>query len=63
MWFLGLCQSGGSEAIEKKALLFHASVWGNPGMLTSILLEMNKIEGDGKKNNNKNKKYCLCIIL
>ena len=46
MWFLGLCQSGGSEAIEKKALLFHASAWGIPGTLTIILLVMDKIEGD-----------------
>ncbi|EPY83724.1 frizzled-3 precursor [Camelus ferus] len=36
----------GSEAIEKKALLFHASAWGIPGTLTIILLAMNKIEGD-----------------
>ena len=48
-WFLAAVPKWGSEAIEKKALLFHASVWGNPGTLTSILLEMNKIEGDGKK--------------
>ena len=41
-----LCQSWGSEAIEKKALLFHASAWGIPGTQTIILLAMNKIEGD-----------------
>ncbi|KAI4559236.1 hypothetical protein MJG53_017762 [Ovis ammon polii x Ovis aries] len=37
----------GSEAIEKKALLFPAEAWGNPGTLTVILSAMNKIEGDG----------------
>ncbi|KAG5194815.1 hypothetical protein JEQ12_012104 [Ovis aries] len=37
----------GSEAIEKKALLFPAEAWGNPGTLTIILSAMNKIEGDG----------------
>nr|XP_015200215.1 PREDICTED: frizzled-3 isoform X4 [Lepisosteus oculatus] len=45
-WFLAAVPKWGSEAIEKKALLFHASAWGIPGTLTVILLAMNKIEGD-----------------
>jgi len=48
-WFLAAVPKWGSEAIEKKALLFHASAWGIPGTLTIILLVMNKIEGDNKK--------------
>ncbi|XP_018589715.1 frizzled-3-like isoform X1 [Scleropages formosus] len=45
-WFLAAVPKWGSEAIEKKALLFHASAWGVPGALTVTLLAMNKIEGD-----------------
>ena len=45
-WFLAAVPKWGSEAIEKKALLFRASAWGIPGTLTIILLAMNKIEGD-----------------
>ncbi|KTF79921.1 hypothetical protein cypCar_00049087 [Cyprinus carpio] len=45
-WFLAAVPKWGSEAIEKKALLFHASAWGIPGMLTITLLALNKIEGD-----------------
>ncbi|XP_026867747.1 frizzled-3b isoform X1 [Electrophorus electricus] len=45
-WFLAAVPKWGSEAIEKKALLFHASAWGVPGVLTVALLAMNKIEGD-----------------
>lgn len=45
-WFLAAVPKWGSEAIEKKALLFHACAWGIPGTLTVILLAMNKIEGD-----------------
>ncbi|RLV94649.1 hypothetical protein DV515_00013043 [Chloebia gouldiae] len=45
-WFLAAVPKWGSEAIEKKALLFHASAWGIPGTLTVVLLAMNKIEGD-----------------
>ncbi|XP_072545456.1 frizzled-3b isoform X2 [Salminus brasiliensis] len=45
-WFLAAVPKWGSEAIEKKALLFHASAWGIPGLLTVVLLAMNKIEGD-----------------
>ena len=45
-WFLAAVPKWGSEAIEKKALLFHASAWGIPGTLTIILLAMNKFEGD-----------------
>ncbi|XP_066525121.1 frizzled-3b isoform X2 [Hoplias malabaricus] len=45
-WFLAAVPKWGSEAIEKKALLFHASAWGIPGLLTVALLAMNKIEGD-----------------
>uniref|UniRef100_A0A667XVS5 Frizzled-3 n=2 Tax=Myripristis murdjan TaxID=586833 RepID=A0A667XVS5_9TELE len=45
-WFLAAVPKWGSEAIEKKALLFHACAWGIPGALTVTLLAMNKIEGD-----------------
>ncbi|XP_069371302.1 frizzled-3a isoform X1 [Paralichthys olivaceus] len=45
-WFLAAVPKWGSEAIEKKALLFHAGAWGIPGVLTVTLLAMNKIEGD-----------------
>ncbi|XP_051792546.1 frizzled-3a isoform X2 [Acanthochromis polyacanthus] len=45
-WFLAAVPKWGSEAIEKKALLFHACAWGVPGVLTVTLLAMNKIEGD-----------------
>ncbi|KAJ7988953.1 hypothetical protein DPEC_G00314530 [Dallia pectoralis] len=46
-WFLAAVPKWGSEAIEKKALLFHACAWGLPGCLTVALLALNKIEGDG----------------
>lgn len=46
-WFLAAVPKWGSEAIEKKALLFPAEAWGNPGTLTVILSAMNKMEGDG----------------
>ncbi|KAM6965765.1 LOW QUALITY PROTEIN: frizzled-3a [Aplochiton taeniatus] len=45
-WFLAAVPKWGSEAIEKKALLFHAVAWGLPGALTVTLLAMNRIEGD-----------------
>ncbi|KAJ3606780.1 hypothetical protein NHX12_026299 [Muraenolepis orangiensis] len=45
-WFLAAVPKWGSEAIEKKALLFHACAWGLPGALTVTLMAMNKIEGD-----------------
>ncbi|XP_061523435.1 frizzled-3-like isoform X1 [Phycodurus eques] len=46
-WFLAAVPKWGTEAIEKKALLFHAVAWGLPGTLTITLLALNKIEGDG----------------
>uniref|UniRef100_A0A3Q3J243 Frizzled-3 n=1 Tax=Monopterus albus TaxID=43700 RepID=A0A3Q3J243_MONAL len=46
-WFLAAVPKWGSEAIEKKALLFHGVAWGLPGALTVTLLALNKIEGDG----------------
>ncbi|XP_033931561.1 frizzled-3-like [Pseudochaenichthys georgianus] len=46
-WFLAAVPKWGSEAIEKKALIFHAVAWGLPGALTVTLLALNKIEGDG----------------
>ncbi|XP_076873590.1 frizzled-3a [Brachyhypopomus gauderio] len=46
-WFLAAVPKWGSEAIEKKALLFHAAAWGVPGALTVALLALNKVEGDG----------------
>ncbi|XP_016381901.1 frizzled-3-like isoform X2 [Sinocyclocheilus rhinocerous] len=45
-WFLAAVPKWGSEAIEKKALLFHVVAWGIPGALTITLMAMNKIEGD-----------------
>ncbi|KAJ8410285.1 hypothetical protein AAFF_G00202660 [Aldrovandia affinis] len=45
-WFLAAGPKWGSEAIEKKALLFHTSAWGIPGALTVALLALNKVEGD-----------------
>ncbi|XP_036832006.1 frizzled-3 isoform X2 [Oncorhynchus mykiss] len=45
-WFLAAVPKWGSEAIEKKALIFHACAWGLPGCLTVTLTAMNKIEGD-----------------
>ncbi|XP_036398163.1 frizzled-3-like [Megalops cyprinoides] len=45
-WFLAAVPKWGSEAIEKKAPLFHASAWGVPGTLTVALLATNKVEGD-----------------
>ncbi|XP_028809457.1 frizzled-3a isoform X2 [Denticeps clupeoides] len=46
-WFLAAVPKWGSEAIEKKALLFHVAAWGVPGTLTITLMAMNKVEGDG----------------
>ena len=45
-WFLAAVPKWGSEAIEKKALLFHAAAWGVPGALTVALMALNKVEGD-----------------
>ncbi|XP_062857309.1 frizzled-3a isoform X1 [Trichomycterus rosablanca] len=46
-WFLAAVPKWGSEAIEKKALIFHAVAWGVPGMLTIALMALNRVEGDG----------------
>ncbi|XP_058234865.1 frizzled-3a isoform X2 [Hemibagrus wyckioides] len=46
-WFLAAVPKWGSEAIEKKALLFHAVAWGLPGVLTVTLMALNRVEGDG----------------
>ncbi|KAM9435237.1 frizzled-3a isoform 2-T2 [Clarias gariepinus] len=46
-WFLAAVPKWGSEAIEKKALLFHAVAWGLPGTLTVTLMALNRVEGDG----------------
>ncbi|XP_027009397.1 frizzled-3a isoform X1 [Tachysurus fulvidraco] len=45
-WFLAAVPKWGSEAIEKKALLFHAVAWGLPGILTVTLMALNRVEGD-----------------
>lgn len=42
-WFLAAVPKWGSEAIEKKALIFHAAAWGLPGILTVTLLALNKV--------------------
>ncbi|XP_036416582.1 frizzled-6 [Colossoma macropomum] len=46
-WFLAAGPKWSCEAIEKKAVWFHASAWGIPGSLTVMLLALNKVEGDG----------------
>ncbi|XP_039593548.1 frizzled-6-like [Polypterus senegalus] len=45
-WFLAAGPKWSCEAIEKKALWFHSVAWGIPGVLTVMLLAMNKVEGD-----------------
>ncbi|XP_069477568.1 frizzled-6 isoform X2 [Ambystoma mexicanum] len=45
-WFLAAGQKWSCEAIEKKSMWFHAVAWGIPGLLTVMLLAMNKVEGD-----------------
>lgn len=45
-WFLAAGRKWSCEAIEQKAVWFHAVAWGAPGFLTILLLAMNKVEGD-----------------
>ncbi|XP_075070017.1 frizzled-6 [Mixophyes fleayi] len=45
-WYLAAGQKWSCEAIEQKSMWFHAVAWGIPGILTIILLAMNKVEGD-----------------
>lgn len=45
-WFLAAGRKWSCEAIEQKAVWFHAVAWGVPGFLTVMLLAMNKVEGD-----------------
>lgn len=45
-WFLAAGRKWSCEAIEQKAVWFHAVAWGVPGFLTIMLLAMNKVEGD-----------------
>ncbi|XP_034619321.1 frizzled-6 isoform X2 [Trachemys scripta elegans] len=45
-WFLAAGRKWSCEAIEQKAMWFHAVAWGIPGFLTIMLLAMNKVEGD-----------------
>uniref|UniRef100_A0A8C5KG12 Frizzled-6 n=1 Tax=Jaculus jaculus TaxID=51337 RepID=A0A8C5KG12_JACJA len=45
-WFLAAGRKWSCEAIEQKAVWFHAFAWGVPGFLTVMLLAMNKVEGD-----------------
>ncbi|XP_019383593.1 PREDICTED: frizzled-6 [Gavialis gangeticus] len=45
-WFLAAGRKWSCEAIEQKAVWFHAVAWGIPGFLTVMLLAMNKVEGD-----------------
>ncbi|XP_051577266.1 frizzled-6 [Myxocyprinus asiaticus] len=45
-WFLAAGLKWSCEAIEKKAVWFHAVAWGLPGALTIVLLVLNKVEGD-----------------
>lgn len=46
-WFLAAGPKWSCEAIEKKAVWFHTVSWGLPGVLTVVLLVLNKVEGDG----------------
>ncbi|XP_056128137.1 frizzled-6 isoform X1 [Rhinichthys klamathensis goyatoka] len=46
-WFLAAGPKWSCEAIEKKAVWFHAVAWGLPGALTVSLLALGKVEGDG----------------
>ncbi|OCT77071.1 frizzled-6 isoform X1 [Xenopus laevis] len=45
-WFLAAGRKWSCEAIEQKSLWFHGVAWAIPGILTIILLAMNKVEGD-----------------
>ncbi|MEE6463367.1 hypothetical protein FKM82_005883 [Ascaphus truei] len=45
-WYLAAGQKWSCEAIEQKSMWFHTVAWGIPGILTVILLAMNKVEGD-----------------
>uniref|UniRef100_H3CS14 Frizzled-6 n=1 Tax=Tetraodon nigroviridis TaxID=99883 RepID=H3CS14_TETNG len=45
-WFLAAGPKWSCEAIEKKAVWFHSAAWGIPGLLTVMLLALNKVEGD-----------------
>lgn len=45
-WYLAAGQKWSCEAIEQKSTWFHTVAWGFPGILTVILLAMNKVEGD-----------------
>uniref|UniRef100_A0A3Q3XJ98 Frizzled-6 n=1 Tax=Mola mola TaxID=94237 RepID=A0A3Q3XJ98_MOLML len=45
-WFLAAGPKWSCEAIEKKAMWFHFAAWGIPGVLTVMLLVLNKVEGD-----------------
>ncbi|XP_030225976.1 frizzled-6 [Gadus morhua] len=45
-WFLAAGPKWSCEAIEKKAVWFHSAAWGIPGVLTVLLLALNKVEGD-----------------
>ncbi|MFT7816193.1 frizzled-6 isoform X1 [Arapaima gigas] len=45
-WFLAAGPKWSCEAIEKKAVWFHSVAWGLPGVLTVMLLALNKVEGD-----------------
>lgn len=45
-WYLAAGQKWSCEAIEQKSMWFHTVAWGIPGILTIVLLAMNKVEGD-----------------
>uniref|UniRef100_A0A8C5M5T7 Frizzled-6 n=1 Tax=Leptobrachium leishanense TaxID=445787 RepID=A0A8C5M5T7_9ANUR len=45
-WYLAAGQKWSCEAIEQKSMWFHTVAWGLPGILTVVLLAMNKVEGD-----------------
>ncbi|KAG9478562.1 hypothetical protein GDO78_012288, partial [Eleutherodactylus coqui] len=45
-WYLAAGQKWSCEAIEQKSVWFHTVAWGIPGILTIVLLAMNKVEGD-----------------
>uniref|UniRef100_A0A4W3HYR3 Frizzled-6 n=1 Tax=Callorhinchus milii TaxID=7868 RepID=A0A4W3HYR3_CALMI len=45
-WFLAAGMKWSCEAIEQKAVWYHSVAWGIPGILTIMLLALNKVEGD-----------------
>jgi len=45
-WFLSASLKWGQEAIDVQSQWFHFIAWGKPAIMTSVILVMNKAEGD-----------------